>query len=822
MTSKDIEQKPGNGESLPPGFTDLIGRSINPNGKVAKRAQSELQDILQNQPNFDLTLTTINLLQRQITGPNSADRIKNAFSVIDSLVEKSTCLQGDESSATLQVTGNARTTVEKILEQDNLIQSKKHLAKQIQPGYTELIYRLVPQLHEGLIEKPSGTAIEYTPPKRSPKPKKYSAQSTGYTIQGMARNAQRGIKTSAYMEYLNEEDQQWQDFLIAVHAINEANFTLKTNQGEISDEPGRLDKITSVLKEQPLLSNRRHFYSAEINGVSLASIEQMPYPLSGYDAERITKFFISALKEDPNKDLLPDYVAHLIKIPLTLYDADAEPVPRENFYYLRNIEAWKMHFCYSILEDRDPEPTEQNLALWNLMPDQAKNVLMFQFGVMKHTSYDVLSDLERFNPFLQNALREHGRSLGKYVQAFFTSEEAVWEKAFDEKYFPQMVQRLKALGLYDQVKTYLHHRLGKELESPQMIQFTRLLDMYDYDFPHLVDETDKRADEIREDAIKVWQQTLEAGLQRLPLHDGVDIIHFSKRSVPRKMGVSKIYLNRSSDEDDWGVNVRFDFVPPKDSDVSRRLIGFIAHDGTLTLQMPLGDSHPGIEAVLHKLAVVTFKDLAYQHERDELLHGQSVKQQELAIETVTDANGDESDSSDKYTDIPRPTIQVRRQTEVMLEERIRPKIKQDPRKISVHKMDLAGKSRYENASNDFAMTRGIETTVLTTRNTNPGVILFSGIWHETNRDALHNARKSIWKPSEQKISVWPEGVVRNTIADPETDETVYLNTWVTEHTKPKLTPEQELEVILWQRHYQAVRSEGSALATMDEFRELLG
>jgi hypothetical protein len=295
---------------------------------------------------------------------------------------------------------------------------------------------------------------------------------------------------------------------------------------------------------------------------------------------------------------------------------------------------------------------------------------------------------------------------------------------------------------------------------------------------------------------------LGRGLHVLPLHEGVDVIHFTKHSTPYKMGVTRIYFNRDSDEDKWNLNVRFDLVDPHKTGNPLFVVGKIEHNGKFNLTTPIDNYAPGIKAMLGRIAVLAFKDITHQQEKENIISGS------LRIGSG-DENKEESRSNDKdekisYSLIPRMRTYVRRQSDVMLRESVVPQVSIDPRRIGTHKMDLPGIREYRQALEEYQR-------ILKTRNAST----------EEVKDALNQARERVRKPNPRKLELWPENVAQTTYKDPVTGEIVYGNTWVVEYHKPKLTPEQELEIVLWQRNYRALNTSTTALATLDQWRTLV-
>jgi hypothetical protein len=220
--------------------------------------------------------------------------------------------------------------------------------------------------------------------------------------------------------------------------------------------------------------------------------------------------------------------------------------------------------------------------------------------------------------------------------------------------------------------------------------------------------------------------------------------------------------------------------------------GKIEHDGSFSPDAPLEKNTPGISAMLGRLAVLSAIDISYLHTRERALgSGSSSEHIPVHDENI------EKDSL-RYTQIPRVRTLVRRQTEVMLDDAIRPRVKFDPRRIGTHKMSLPGIIEYEKA-----------------------LVVYNEDGSEESRNVLNFARARVRKPNPKKLEIWPENVERISYEDPITEEIVHANTWVAEFTKPKLTPEQELEIVLWQRNYRPLNTSTTALATFDRFRDLL-
>lgn len=772
-----------------PTLVDCALRAISPNGKTARRARVELYRTLSVQSNQNLTFGTISFLQREILKATEIDRVKNAFEVIDDLVDQTVI---SENPTVVTVTESYRQVIQDILDQDERIRALKHAQKFMKTPYLELSQRLVPKLIERLDEGNPQASFEYVSSRKvTPAVAPAAISRPSVSPEDLKRIIEEGKKSfKTQHNVATIENDSWAAWVESMNKL--------IDEKDSSDEE-HVDQLLTVFRQQPIGVMTDYLWTKNLTGMSMADVEALPYPLSPYDATRITKFFDAIKGHDLNdKRALLTTVGEVITHHFNLYEDDYEPRPLTNWAFLRNIDAWRQHFWYTMLFDTDQRSLHTALNFFNSLDSRDRTFLMTHFPkVANARPIFQTSGVDQFNPFFVRAMGDFRKEHSRFVGAYFVHEDDIWQQEYEATYLPRLEHLLSELGLLGELQSVLtlikekgeYINLEERISNAE-VRVARIADLYANFMPKLANETFLMADEITTETQTMWHNALARGLYALPLHEGVEVIHFTKRSIPYRMGITRLYINRNSTGSEWGLNVRYDFIDPRQTGDPLFVIGIIDHGGDFSLSTPIEEYVPGIAALLGRMAVLSTIDITHLHEKERMI-------ERTAIHPQT-PDADQSTSKDqriRYTQIPRIRSAVRRQTEVMLQEAVTPKVRMDPRRIGTHKMSLFGIRDYEQALEEYRITG--------------------------NEDVLNEARRKMRKPNPQKLEIWPPDVAKTTYMDPVTKDIVYGNTWVTEFTKPKLTPEQELEIVLWQRNYRPLNTATSALATLSEFDHLL-
>lgn len=368
---------------------------------------------------------------------------------------------------------------------------------------------------------------------------------------------------------------------------------------------------------------------------------------------------------------------------------------------------------------------------------------------------------------------------GKYI-------DEVGREYLEEVLAPRLKERLIELGLAEDLKeeiTFLENHVKENPYSKIHLEVIKAVFEANAG-TYFLERLNEYTQDTQQVTESVWDDTLSR-IHFLPMESGENIIEFSPDSLPRLLGLKTITMARIGSLKDWQMSTVFEF-----ENAEFVLYSMLDQDGKLEFKGPVAREMPGLYAMLNHIAVLTFHDLVVQEKKER--------------ETGTTKPKERIDNGDKphaqSPDSVHRTSLPRRQYDRELIGDIYIATGCKPRRVDLHRTPLGRSENYLDAV----------TLYQDTINQNGSQDEISAA-----KEILDEARKRMYRISDQKKRSIPAKFSLRTQKDPVTKEELYLETWVVEHTSPKPTTEELASPLqLFKRYYKG----SSALAFLDQMK----
>lgn len=570
------------------------------------------------------------------------------------------------------------------------------------------------------------------------------------------------------------------------------NAYLKQNVNVMKD-PLLRDDLVDLLREEPLneANPEGKIFTRKHAELSLADIDALSYPLSEEDFFRVTEFIIESLEKHPSSHTGIIF-SDLFGSPAT-FNTHLENYVYRNHRLLVRINSWQAQFVNRLIDNYGDRSEEVMRRLLAIAPDPMARLFVASLAFYYSTHAAELdpdftgdfSDLSKY-PLMQEALRhnaEHDISGNPFLYV-----DEVSERYFINRLLPRIEQRLRGMGLwekYQEGSAAIREVTNEYTFSREHLVVLRELFMRQCG-EEFLKKLDIHGDEVRQVTQLVWESIFEQGMHFLPMHHGLNIVDFSKNSVPDVLGLSDIKVITIQNGNLWRVHVAFGM-----QNAHMDILGELDQNGALILKAPLEREIPGLYTMLNHIGVLVFHDLVVQDRKEGKKHPNGPRSEREPGRPIIHPRN--------RTDGGRLP---RRQSDEHLINDVHTRTEFTRRIVELHRTRLPGSYAYVQAISEFE--QAVESGA-------------TGDELDLKKAAIDSARKKLYKPSDIKRATVPARFTLETIHDPVNGESRYVETWVVEHTSPKPT-EEELRspVLLFERHYKGDGS--SALASLEQMK----
>ena len=776
MSSPRGEFDPSNPEAFNQAIPNLVKTAIGKSGSEGRRAVKQLTNGMHASVVFDSFVIALDSLQQEALTSRTPSQVAKSMEVISNIfgLHNTASQAGD-----IRFAGNVLPVVKRVVSQDERLQNNRHLQRSVPTEYSQLINRL-------------------------------------HLILPLIERGQRVI-TLEELRALEENNKVTEDFHNTRKEKWHSEFGALLGHVTGIFNP---DALFTKLKEEPVKNSEEKAIKYKKAEISLEDIEAMIYPLSETDRKKITQFVTGMLSESSREH--PNTFLVLMDLMESTVYFNHDGSLRDTFQnpnFMRNFYHWREHFWDDFVFSSD-KATDNLFEAYTqfVWKTGSKGLFLRSFvEACDPTVTPFLQGIPPNHPIPERARVRFQQHTPPYIFEYFTHDEDYVEDFFMNTAYPQFMRRVSQFNPPTRIKEALEEI--KEVttrKSYGRIRAEEIAIMYrDLPIQNLLDHTERRAPEIHQTATSLWRHTLaQRDLHSLPLEEGVEVIRFSPGTPAWNIGIAAFYANREPSYRDWGINARFDLRFTLDDNAGPTPIsiaGRLDPEGNLTLTTDLEDTIPGISAVLHYTSILALLDLTAKTETQRLFPYNPRQNTQIAAPplegNVIITNGG---------NVPRSRL-VREQTDVDLIEDIMPR-RVNPRTINPHPMTLPGHNRYLDAFTNYQAAASLLEEA--EENSAPDIDT-ARMFVEESRMVLEHARNNMHQPRQGKLENWPDGIRHTIYIDPVTDRQVHGNTWVVEHKNPKLTEDEQLQVILFQRNYRHVRSTATALALLDEFNTYL-
>ncbi len=307
---------------------------------------------------------------------------------------------------------------------------------------------------------------------------------------------------------------------------------------------------------------------------------------------------------------------------------------------------------------------------------------------------------------------------------------------------------------------------------------------------NFVDKLNSRIYELSRLNGHIWTDIDQASY--LPHSEAIHIVEFSDGSLPEVMGLGAVSFAVNSE---GGLEF---YLSQKDAR-TMIAIGKIDETGNASFAFELGEGFEGLEALLKNIVVMSYHDLIMGQK-----HIKSARPTETTRKSKPDAPPKEAGARS----LPRAQVVYERPSAktgklLVRSDELVGAISDEqesagfkPRKVDTFRRKLPGAWRYKQIVADLCFPK--------TEKTQPEI--------DQMLEDLAKARDKVFKPNPNKVKNLPKRFQLDAVPDPVTGDEIILETWVVEHTSPKLTPEEEASLLV---HYQKRYKGGSALNFLD-------
>lgn len=764
MPRPDLRHGEGSQEQFYSHIPHLVENALSARPDRARRAQKELMSGLANEQDVAPAFSAIAYAQGTILASKDPRVIRNGARMIGEVVSVINTPRKDNPARHLEITPRSRAVIEKLLEQDEILQKNAYFLRVQTSNYKTLIGKILPDIQTQIAD---GTAL----------------------ITFVLR-----IKSGDEFSQATDNEQ-------TRRSLQEWNMWWRetarlANSDEVFDEAEARDLLVENLKKEPIkkgVEGAERIYYRKYGEISLAEIERMEYPLSKEDYLKVTGYITSALI-DSDRRVLP-ILGRLFFIP-THFHKLFEPAVVSNRQLLANLNSWQELFVTGLIIDIEDQRLDGVMAeAVKAMPDYAVASLI-AIGVPTYAIRPYITDpyYRVGNPIAYvdhplNALafEEHIEKMRESGEDLpFFQRDDIAQQYLNEVLIPEMKKRVQDLGIAERCAPYI-----AELEdsmSRERYDRIRIKEIKDT-FEHLcgtdfLEKLARHSGDIDLITQAAWQSILKKGMHFLPMTQGINVIEFEKGGVPEIIGLKNIAIQRIGAPRDWSIDIRFALQAG-----GINIIGTLDRNGNLACDIPIAQEIPALHTMVRHIAVLTFHDLVVQEIKEE--GGERETRQRNGVSSGRKENNKRS----KNRSLPRV------QTDTALVSDVYKKTGFAPRRVELHKAALRGAKDYLEAVGEYQMA-------IADSSQSESAIVFLKEW-------LDLTRENAYQTSDAKKRSVPAQFRLAWVTDPISGEQRYLETWVIEHTSPKPT-EEELQspVELFERYY----SHSSALASLDQMK----
>jgi len=755
---------------------DLVRRSLSARPKDARRAERQLLDMITSDPYFDPTLIAIAEAQTILLTSNDARHISNTKKFLGTVVSQGAGGDTPRNELVFRLNTQIIDTVGRIDKNGRLIQKKNFLKRKLPASYTKIkdaVLGMQPDLQEELKHGTKEIAIIQIP----------SEKVSPETL----------TKLRQQLEMHNQWEDSVEDISMAETDIIQFNTV------------GR-DNLIDLLKTEPEFSadvGIQKLYSKKYAGISLKDIEEMHYPLSQEEWSQVANYLIAAYTHTHSDRKLQAHAGAIIMLFFNITNSDKN-IAYRNENMLANINSWQELFTYFLIFGQNQEvdtqiktmvlSTPNHIKLSSLIFACCTNTIIMAPRYEEAKASQILEYHPLFNQALQYYLTYHSEQDASGL--LYTAAE-IGEEYFREVLLPQLKKRLNALGIDDRFDEEIK-RLEQDIFSEQQLIFIKAVFEKNAG-QEFLEKLQIYSQDVQEITKSVWQDALEK-IHFLPMQEGENILEFSEESIPNTLGLKSISMTTVGSPQDWKIRAVFQPI-----NIPFAVAAHLTQNGKLDFKAPIEQEMPGLYAMLNHIAVLTFHDLVVQEkkerERRTVVPNQEAKTQESQTLSLDGNVSDEDMQEDIQSKSSHPRGLPRVQSDRELIRYVYEATGRTPRKVELHKRPLQRIGDYQTAVDLYQ-------EAITTGNISEDEINWIA-------DQLNNARKKVYRISEQKRINVPAQFRLKTIQDPITKEDLYLETWVVEHSNPKPTPEElASHVRIYERYYK----NSSALASLDQMK----
>lgn len=752
----------------------LVQQSIAGRPDRARRAQRELTTGLIADPFYDPVLITFNQIQRLLLQEKSPTRAAAILSFASGLLVDVEKTISDQGGRTLRVSPLIVRTAQEIIENDGVVQQNRYVLTLVQHTMPKNYQSMLDAAQFILKAQQTGestVAIGYLPP---------------------AKSADERAKRKEELALFNA----W------VHSIRQFRSDAEQVAGTTSRMGGsRRDAFVDLIKAEPETTNifRERLFIRRIANLSMQDIKATSYPPSIEILEQMTTYFatlLSNLTTNRWADVDRYLATRLFLVPIFFHEPEGAITYRHH-NLLANINLWQEYFTFQLMTGQSEMAAKIQTILGSLSQPSRYAVLhnAYQFtahAVEHDPAYTGDNQLEIIDhhPFLSQAMKEYTEA---HPEERFVYSDEIGRNYFQVVVLPHIEESLTALGVGELFREAVATIKAELLKQPfSEYHLNALREVFERRCtPEFLERLNLQTHELGSVTDSVWESTFEdedgKRIHFLPMEEGLNIVTFSKDSVPSIMGLSSINIVTSGSLQQWQINVSFEL-----QDNLIGINGVLDQAGKLMLKAPLEHEIPGLYRMLNLIAVLVFHDLAVQSRKEQCERNSQGEEERIKADgqkRIEPHRGRKHRSS-----LPRV------QSDERLVHDVYTKTGYTPRRVELHKAMLKYARDYRAAIEQY------EETVR--RNAPPQELALV-------RSQLETTRQHAYRISSKKRESMPARFQLETIVDPITKEERYLQTWVIEHTSPKPTRDElQSPVKLYKRYYRR----SSALSLLEQLK----
>lgn len=562
------------------------------------------------------------------------------------------------------------------------------------------------------------------------------------------------------------------------------------------------ESILDLLSAEPEGPNGPALLDLESGDITLRSI--ITPPTSPVEQQAKIKDLIKYLRnlevgaQIPNGSVRDMLFTNILFLP-TYFDSDDSLNPK-NRAILQHLNYLQEHFAFFVLYNPTSSLDPEISRIMQNLTENAKSVFL-NLGLgawiysplsLEPRIIEADGDFMKRHPFAAIVQRNELSRMSPGEQSIGIFWDEATKKAARDIIIPDVVKRFDALGLTESYEPFI--KSFKEAIGAYPIaelQAEGVKGLFErYAGSEFIENLSRRIPEIDELTSEIWNATLEEGIHFIPMEGGVNTISFEDSGLPAMIGLRSLSMVRIGTEDGWSLRLSF---TTRETNIN--LGGILNTKGDLEFFATIREKVPGLHSVLNQVAVAVFHDLVIQRKKESAAKeptSRFPKRIQQVIDWASHLISPQETTS--HGRLPRV------QSDTDLTEDVYRKTHQQPRRVEIHPATLRGVKDYKRAIEEYqeALMEGSNDDL------------------EDLKRKIEETRSKAYKITTRKAKSIPALLKLDSIVDPITGKSVYLQTWVVEHTNPKPT-QQELESLplLWRKYYKG----GSAIASLDQLKE---